>query len=130
MAETRFSGDPARLERAYTERLGPYTFGLIHRQVAGDQGYTIHVMGPVAGREEEVLRFDCFERMPHYHLGVSYRDDPIIPIADERSLDWAVRQIRSSFSALLEAAGADAAYSGEWSGELGGILDRIVDRAA
>lgn len=129
MAESRFAGDPARLGQAYTERLGPFTFGLIHRSVAGDKGYTIHVMGPADGREAEVLRFDCFEKGPHYHLGVTNRDGPIVPIEDDHPFEWAVEQIRNSFGDLLKAAGADDAYRAEWSGELGEALDRIVRQA-
>lgn len=129
MAESRFAGDPARLEEAYTERLGPFTLGLIHRKVAGDQGYTIHVMGPVEGSEEEVLRFDCFENGPHYHLGVTNRDGPVVPIDDENPFRWAVERIRTSFGELLEAAGADNEYRTEWSGELGAALDRMARKA-
>lgn len=130
MAERKFAGDPARMEEAYTERLGPFTFGLIHREVAGDQGYTIHVMGPVDGTEEEVLRFDCFEKGPHYHLGVTHRDGPVVSIDSPTPLKWALERIRTSFAALLEEAKADAEYREEWSEDLEAVLGRIAAQAA
>jgi hypothetical protein len=37
-------------------------------------GICIHVFGEVNGREEEVLRFDCFQRAPHYHYAWSTND--------------------------------------------------------
>ena len=130
MAQGRFSGDPARLKGAFAQTVGPYTFGLVSRRVGDDGGHTIHVMGPVKGQEEEVLRFDCFEKQPHYHVGFSHRDGPIVPIDDASPFEWSVGKIRSSFSQLLEAAGADGEYQEEWASDLDAVLDRILDRAA
>ncbi len=130
MAEGRFSGDPARLENAYSQTVGPYTFALDFRTVGEDRGYTIHVMGPVQGQEQEVLRFDCFEKQPHYHLGLSFRDESIVPITEANPLAWSVSKIRSSFREMLEAAGADCDYREEWSSDLAAVLEGIVDRAA
>jgi hypothetical protein len=53
---------------------GILKFGIEYRHLQGDQGVCIHVFGEVNGREEEVLRFDCFERAPHYHYAWSTND--------------------------------------------------------
>jgi hypothetical protein len=130
MAEGRFSGDRAKLKGAFSQTVGAYTFALVSRRVGDDGGHTIHVMGPVKGEEEEVLRFDCFEQQPHYHLGFSHTNGPIVPIDEADPFDWSVGKIRSSFKELLEAAGADGEYQEEWASDLDAVLDRIVDRAS
>lgn len=48
---------------------GPVRFGVEFRTLSNDRGVAIHVLGDVAGEEQELLTFDCFERAPHYHYG-------------------------------------------------------------
>jgi hypothetical protein len=46
---------------------GAVTFALQYRTQIPDQGLCIQVVGDVAGQETELLRFDCFDQLPHYH---------------------------------------------------------------
>ena len=87
---------------------GRYRFRLVYREVAGDYGLAVHVFGPANNRIEEVLRFDCFESQPHYHLDWSYRDEPFISIAAQNPFEWSLALISSSFSEVLEQAEADS----------------------
>ena len=44
--------------------------GWIRRGIGGDEGLTFESVG---GEEEgaRILRFDCFSKTPHYHVGAS-----------------------------------------------------------
>ena len=46
---------------------GPIKFDLSHRDLMYDQGVCIRVLGDVDGDEKQLLRFDCFDQLPHYH---------------------------------------------------------------
>ncbi len=96
--------------------LGRFRFRVAYRTVEGDGGLTIHVFGPRAGAEEEVLRFDCFRDCPHYHLGWSYRDERFIEIQSADPFSWSVSEIRSNLNALLRAAVADPLRETESAG--------------
>jgi len=86
------------------ERLGRFVFSTEYRDVGNDKGLTIRVLGPTASsQQEEVLRFDCFEKQPHYHVGFS---EPPVPIEAPDSFHWTVEKLRREFGKLLLGAGA------------------------
>ncbi len=86
------------------ERLGRFVFSTEYRDVGNDKGLTIRVLGPTASsQQEEVLRFDCFEKKPHYHVGFSV---PPVPIEAPDPFRWAVEKLRREFGKLLLDAGA------------------------
>ncbi len=86
------------------ERLGRFVFSTEYRDVGNDKGLTIRVLGPTASsQQEEVLRFDCFEKKPHYHVGFSV---PPVPIEAPDPFRWAVEKLRREFGQLLLDAGA------------------------
>jgi hypothetical protein len=62
----------------------------------------------VNGREEEVLRFDCFERAPHYHYAWSTNDQyvPLDATADGDPFQWTLERLRIRLPAMLIRAGA------------------------
>ena len=102
-----FPGEKPALATGYDISLGRFMFRVVYRISGDDQGPTIQVFGLRLGSEEEVPRFDCFRDQPHYHLGLSYRDERFTEIQDSAPFDWAVRQIRSNMNELLSAAEAD-----------------------
>ena len=66
------------------------------RQMA-DQGVCIHVMGEVDGSQTELLRFDCFDQVPHYHyapLGKNERRE-LDKTTAGNPLGWTLRQLRT-----------------------------------
>ncbi len=75
-----------------------------------DHGVSLHVSGSDDGHE--YLRFDMFEREPHYHyIEPSGAQQTIVDydrVALGPMLPWALDQIRSRLSAMLSHAGGAA----------------------
>lgn len=70
-----------------------------------DQGVSVRVEETPGGRE--LLRFDCYDRRPHYHYDPAGRNerleiDPVVPDVRGQVMDALRQRIRS----LLEHAGA------------------------
>ena len=90
---------------ATIRRNGRFRFEVAYRDLGDDRGLAIHVFGPTSTTPDaEVLRFDCFENQPHYHVAWSYRNDPFIPIEAEDPFSWAVAKLTSDLPDLLEKA--------------------------
>lgn len=86
------------------EPLGRFVFSTEYRDVGNDKGLTIRVLGPTSSsQQQEVLRFDCFEKQPHYHVGFSM---PPVPIEASDPFRWTVEKLRQEFGQLLLDAGA------------------------
>ena len=110
MAEQRgFRGQAA--DRDALERIsaGDLSFAVEYRHVGAEEGPSVHVFGEVDGTEEEILRFDCFDKTPHYHYGFSYIDQPQV-LMDRAAigdpLEWVCSRIGTRLPAMLEKAGA------------------------
>jgi len=77
------------------------------RGVGGDDGLTFDVT--VAGNDAgaRILRFDCFSKTPHYHIGPAGKDAVhdmnAEGIADP--LRWTLDQLKSRLPALVAQAG-------------------------
>jgi hypothetical protein len=73
-----------------------------------DGGMTLHVLGAADGLEH--LRFDCFEREPHYHY--IHQDDHsnvvvrFDDVAEGDPTRWTLERVRSRLPEMLEHAGA------------------------
>lgn len=95
---------------------GPVTFGVEGRVlgtregVVGEVGASLHVFN--ADRSEEWLRFDCFERSPHYHYILHPLGHNIVWGYDRDAngpmLPWALNAIRTRLPAMLRKCGADS----------------------
>ena len=70
-------------------------------------GVSIHVEGAKDGHE--YLRFDCFENEPHYHyIDASGEKQTIMEfdrVAHGDMIAWAMQQLRTRLSVMLEHAG-------------------------
>jgi len=81
-----------------------------HRQGLGgsDQGLTFDIT--TAGPKNEakrILRFDCFYKSPHYHVGAS-GEDASHKMKDEGVEDpvrWTLEQLKTRFPAMVKQAG-------------------------
>lgn len=75
-----------------------------------DNGVSLHVESLDDGKE--YLRFDCFEKGPHYHyIEPSGKQQTIVdfdPAAMGEMLPWALGQLRERLVPMLERAGAAA----------------------
>ena len=82
-----------------------------HRQGLGgtDEGLTFDIT--TAGSEDEgkrILRFDCFYKNPHYHIGASGGEAAAHKMKDEGIADpvrWTLEQLKTRFSAMVKQAG-------------------------
>jgi hypothetical protein len=96
-----------RQQNIFTASAGPLEFALEYRRFARERGWTIHVYGLRQGRREEILRFDCFNVNPHFHLGWSYLDRMFVPIPDtDDPLSWSLNEMRTHLSELLRESDA------------------------
>jgi len=77
------------------------------RGVGGDDGLTFDVT--VAGDEAgaRILRFDCFSKTPHYHIGPSGKDSvhDMITEGITDPVRWTLDQLKSRLSSLVTQAG-------------------------
>ena len=77
------------------------------RGIGGDEGLTFDIT--VAGEEEgaRILRFDCFSKTPHYHIGPSGKDSVHDMIAEgiAEPVRWTLDQLKTRLPSLVKAAG-------------------------
>ena len=96
---------------------------IAHRKGLGgsDEGLTFDVT--TAGSQDagkRILRFDCFYKSPHYHVGASGGENAAHKMKDEGVEDpvrWTLDQLKTRFSAMIKQAGYEE------------IADRIDQRA-
>ena len=94
-----------------TVELGGLRFDVMHRTLANDGGATIEVYGDTDEGSQQVLRFDCFKKEPHFHYAPMTSDGrkglPLDPAQVGDGVDWAMEQIRSHVPEMLKTAGFD-----------------------
>ncbi len=84
---------------------------IAHRSGVGgsDEGLTFDIttVGPEnAGKR--ILRFDCFYKNPHYHVGASGGENAARQMKDEGIDDpvrWTLDQLKTRFPAMVKQAG-------------------------
>ena len=84
---------------------------IVHRSGNGgnDEGLTFDVT--TAGSEnagKRILRFDCFYKNPHYHVGASGGESAAYKMKDEGIEDpvrWTLDQLKTRFRAMVKQAG-------------------------
>ena len=82
-----------------------------HRQGLGgsDEGLTFDIT--TAGPEDEgkrILRFDCFYKNPHYHVGASGGESAAYKMKDEGvedSVRWTLEQLKTRLPSMVKQAG-------------------------
>ena len=102
---TTMKGDPIVIEQPGMRMT------VAHRQGLGgtDEGLTFAIT--TAGPEEEgkrILRFDCFYKNPHYHVGASGGEQAAHKMKDEGVEDpvrWTLDQLKTRFPAMVKQAG-------------------------
>ncbi len=91
---------------------------MAHRQGLGgnDEGLTFDIT--TAGPKDEgkrILRFDCFYKNPHYHVGASGGEAAAHQMKDEGIEDpvrWTLEQLKTRFAALVKQAGYEEIADG------------------
>jgi len=95
------------MSKEHNIHAGGLNFRLEYRYFGGDRGPAIRVTAPVEESEVELLRFDCFEKDPHYHYDPYGKND-------HRSLDkteipdplsWSLDKIENEVADMVRTAG-------------------------
>jgi hypothetical protein len=82
-----------------------------HRQGLGgsDEGLTFDITTVGSSDEgKRILRFDCFYKNPHYHVGASGGENAARKMKDEGVEDpvrWTLEQLKTRFPAMIKQAG-------------------------
>ena len=79
-----------------------------HRHGLGgnDEGLTFDVTTESEGKR--ILRFDCFYKNPHYHIGPSGGEGAAYKMKDEGITDpvgWTLEQLKTRFPSMVKQAG-------------------------
>ncbi len=89
---------------------GSVDITLEYRELMPDQGLCVQVFGSVDGAEVEILRFDCFDQMPHYHYGPANHN--IRLNMDKTTVGnpfgWTMKNLRDRLPAMIKRSGYDA----------------------
>jgi hypothetical protein len=93
---------------------GPVAFAVEARVLGdsrgnvGERGASIHIFS--ADRSQEWARFDCFEKVPHYHYILQASQHNIVwgydPDINGPMLQWSLAVIRDRLPSILRRAGA------------------------
>ena len=84
---------------------------IAHRQGLGgsDEGLTFDITTADPENEgKRILRFDCFYKNPHYHVGASGGENAARKMKDEGVEDpvrWTLEQLKTRFPAMVKQAG-------------------------
>ena len=117
-------GSTAKTEPIIIEQAG-MRMTIAHRQGLGgsDEGLTFDI---TTGGEQgkRILRYDCFYKNPHYHVGASGGEQAAYKMKDEGvedSVRWTLAQLKTRLPALVKQAGYE---------EIAGKIDQqvIADR--
>ena len=80
-----------------------------HGRGGSDEGLTFDIT--VAGSQDEgkrILRFDCFYKEPHYHVGAAGGINAARKMKEEGVKDpvrWTLEQLKTRFPAMIKQAG-------------------------
>lgn len=77
------------------------------RGIGGDEGLTFDVTAAGANEGERILRFDCFSKTPHYHVGPG-SINPVHDMNAEGIADpvrWTLDQLKTNLASMVAEAG-------------------------
>lgn len=84
---------------------GGLKFAVEYRQFGGDRGSAIRVYGSVNGVETQLLRFDCFEKDPHYHYDPDGKNQVLHLHPEFDNEVWSVDHIEHNLKVMVRLAG-------------------------
>lgn len=85
----------------------PLRISVEYRRTADDQGPAVRVFGRVGEKERQVLRFDCFQKSPHYHYDPEQSDEQH-RMKDENitdPLEWTLHRLEKNLGEMIRRAG-------------------------
>lgn len=93
-----------------TITVGGLDIRIENRRVGEDGGLSMKVMAEVEGAQVQLLRFDIFDKKPHYHYapdGVNIHYD-LDPLTCEDGVAWVMTQLHGKLPAMISKAGYEA----------------------
>lgn len=107
---------------------GAVDITLEYRELMPDQGLCVQVFGQAEGQDTEILRFDCFDQMPHYHYGPANHN--IRLNMDKTTVGnpfgWTLDNLRHKLPAMIQRAGyADLAAAVEANPVAESVFDAV-----
>ncbi len=107
---------------------GAVDITLEYRELMPDQGLCVQVFGKAEGQDTEILRFDCFDQMPHYHYGPANHN--IRLNMDKTTVGnpfgWTLDNLRTKLPAMIQRAGyEDLAAEVEANPVAAAVLDEV-----
>ncbi len=89
---------------------GAVEITLEYRALMPDQGLCVQVFGEVDGNDVEILRFDCFDQLPHYHYGPA--NNNIRLNMDKTTVGnpfgWTMGHLRTKLPEMIRRSGYNA----------------------
>ena len=100
---------PTKSDPIIIETAGMRIWVDYRRGIGGDEGLTFDVT--VAGEKDgaRILRFDCFRKTPHYHVGAAPKS-PVHDMNAEGIADpvrWTLDQLKTRLPSMVAEAGYD-----------------------
>lgn len=86
----------------------PFEFRFAFRQIGEDRGPTLEVYAVDGAEKQELLKFDGFEKRPHWHRCRTGEKDTIInreASSFEQELAFAMEQLTQNFGSLISEQG-------------------------
>ena len=110
--------------------VGGLEFLVENRAVGEDGGPSLHVMALVEGQNVELLRFDMFQKQPHYHYAPNARDIryQLDPLSLDDGIGWAIGFIHRKLPQLLAKAGYEGILSSDDTVKVVAALPHIETR--
>jgi predicted DNA-binding ribbon-helix-helix protein len=74
---------------------------------SGDRGPSLRIYGDVEGKSTQLLRFDCFEKQPHFHYDPEGKNNQLrmdtANVSDP--IAWSLDYLRGNVASLIRIAG-------------------------
>ncbi len=100
---------PIKSEPIIIEAAGMRIWVDYRKGIGGDEGLTFDVTTVGDKDGDRILRFDCFSKTPHYHVGASPKS-PVHDMIAEGIADpvrWTLEQLKTRLPAMVAEAGYD-----------------------
>ncbi len=98
--------DSIPVERPGMEASG-LRFAVDYRTISTDRGPSLQILGDVDGQPVQLLRFDCFEREPHFHYDPQGKNNRIFlnmaKVSDP--IAWTIDYLQGNVASLVRIAG-------------------------
>ncbi len=100
---------PTKSEPIIIEAAGMRIWVDYRKGIGGDEGLTFDVTTVGDKDGDRILRFDCFSKTPHYHVG-SAPKSPVHDMIAEGIADpvrWTLEQLKTRLPSMVAEAGYD-----------------------